>query len=296
MLMYKKRSNYLPSSSPSLIPSFSSLFLQAHGGLGSKYSVSGFPTIKFFPKGTTQAQDYEGGRSAEDFVKYVNGKTGANGRLKASDVITLDESNFDKIVMDPTKDVLVEFYAPWCGHCKHLAPIYEKVATNFKAEKNIVIAKMDADHHKNIPGRYGVSGYPTLKWFPKSNKAGEDYQGDREELGFVKFINEKSGTKRLVGGGLTADAGTIPELDELAKDFVESSDKNSVLEKAKAVADDHDSEYATYYIKVMEKIHSGSADYPQTEAARLQRVLDGGNVNADKVDSFQIRKNILAKF
>ena len=64
--------------------------------------------------------------------------------------------------------------APWCGHCKSLAPTYEKVATAYKAEPDIVIAKMDADKYKTVPGRYGVSGFPTLKWFPKNNKDGED--------------------------------------------------------------------------------------------------------------------------
>lgn len=58
---------------------------------------------------------YEGGRSAEDFVKFINKKAGTNGRLKVapSNVVVLDESNFDSIVKDANKHVLVEFYAPW---------------------------------------------------------------------------------------------------------------------------------------------------------------------------------------
>ena len=66
----------------------------------------------------------------------------------------------------------VEFYAPWCGHCKHLIPVYEKLAAAYQNEKEVVIAKIDADNaaHKELASKYGVSGFPTLKWFPKGSK------------------------------------------------------------------------------------------------------------------------------
>jgi len=67
--------------------------------------------------------------------------------------------------MIQAKNVLVEFYAPWCGHCKHLAPVYEKVAATFKNEPECIVANIDADHYKGISSKYGVSGFPTLKFF-----------------------------------------------------------------------------------------------------------------------------------
>jgi hypothetical protein len=57
--------------------------------------------------------------------------------------------------------------------------------------------------------RYGVTGFPTLKFFPKGNKAGEDYDGGRDLGDFVKFINEKSGTSRDTKGQLTSEVGYI---------------------------------------------------------------------------------------
>ena len=52
--------------------------------------------------------------------------------------------NFEEIVKNSEKDVLVEFYAPWCGHCKALAPKYDELALRVNRNKNLVIAKIDS--------------------------------------------------------------------------------------------------------------------------------------------------------
>eukprot|EP00056_Hartaetosiga_gracilis_P010512 m.155789 g.155789 ORF g.155789 m.155789 type:complete len:356 (-) comp13329_c0_seq1:3468-4535(-) len=268
-----------------------------HRDLGKRFGVSGFPTLKYFEKGSSEPSDYSGGRTAEDLLTFIN-KKGFNGRIKQtpSDVVVLTERNFDEIVMDENKDVFVEFYAPWCGHCKSLAPTYEKFGTTFKNEDDIVIAKMDADKYKTTPGRYGVTGFPTLKWFPKNNKDGEAYNGGRGGDDLVSFVNDKTGAKRILGGGLAEDAGTFSDLDALAQKFSNEEQRESVIAEAEEIANKYDDKYAKYYVKVMKKIQEKGNDYTDTETARLNRILDGGSVKSDKVDSFHIRKNILNKF
>ncbi len=75
--------------------------------------VRGYPTLKFFAKGQTTPEDYQGGRTADDLAEFINKKVGQVIRIqKAFSYVTeLDATNFDSIVMDNTKDVLVEFYA-----------------------------------------------------------------------------------------------------------------------------------------------------------------------------------------
>jgi len=98
--------------------------------------------------------------------------------------------NFDEIVRDPTKDVLVKFYAPWCGHCKKLAPIWDELAEFYKDEKDLIIAKFDST--LNESEGVEIKGYPTLIFYPKDNKNGVSYDGERELEDFKKWLSEHS--------------------------------------------------------------------------------------------------------
>jgi protein disulfide-isomerase A6 len=83
--------------------------------LGGRFGVKSFPTLQWFPKGSDVGFDYSGARTADAIVAFVNSQASTNARVKkaATAVTVLDPSNFEAIVMDETKDVLVEFYAVW---------------------------------------------------------------------------------------------------------------------------------------------------------------------------------------
>ncbi|GLT42618.1 hypothetical protein SLA2020_166080 [Shorea laevis] len=273
-----------------------------HKSLCTKYGVQGYPTIQWFPKGSLEPKKYEGPRSAEALAEFVNTEGGTNVKIATvpSSVVVLTDDNFGEIVLDETKDVLVEFYAPWCGHCKNLAPTYEKVATAFKQEEDVVIANLDADKYKDLSEKYVVSGYPTLKFFPKGNKAGEEFEGGRDLEDFVAFINEKCGTSRDGKGQLTSKAGIVSSLDALVKDFIAAADgeKKAVISKIEEEVEKLKGSTARHgkiYLKAAKSCLEKGADYPKKEIERLQRMLEK-SISPGKADEFTVKKNILSAF
>jgi protein disulfide-isomerase A6 len=273
-----------------------------HKPLCSKYGVTGFPTIKWFPKWSLEPKDYSGGRTADALAEFVNEEAGtrAKSHTPPSDVVVLTPANFDSVVLDNTKDVLVEFYAPWCGHCKSLAPVYDQVASAFRKEKDVVVAKVDADAHKDLGERFGVSGFPTLKFFPKDDKDGVDYEAGRGLDDFVEYINEKAGTHRSSSGQLSDEAGLIEELDEVVKGFLGAAaqDKKSFITKAEEIASTLEGSAASYaktYLKSFKSVLEKGDSYAKKEVDRLQRILSGA-VSPNKVDEFTVKKNILNTF
>ncbi|TKS68467.1 Protein disulfide-isomerase A2 [Collichthys lucidus] len=95
--------------------------------------------------------------------------------------------NFESVALDPTKNVFVEFYAPWCGHCKELAPIWDKLGEKYAESDDIIIAKMDAT--TNEVESLAIQGFPTLKYFPAGGKEAVDYSGNRDLESMSKFLD-----------------------------------------------------------------------------------------------------------
>ncbi|KAI9794902.1 MAG: hypothetical protein M1833_007349 [Piccolia ochrophora] len=271
----------------------------ANKDLGKRFGVKGFPTLKWFDGKSDTPEDYGSGRDLDSLSAFITEKTGLKPKVKKalpSKVEMLTDSNF-KAEVGGDKDVLVAFTAPWCGHCKTLAPIWETLAQDFATEPKVLVAKVDAEspYAKATAEEQDVKGYPTIKYFPAGSSTPVPYEGGRSEKDFVDFLNEHAGTHRLVGGGLDAKAGTVEALDAVVAQFVEGGNLATLTTEAQKALQSVKDVSAAYYLKVFEKLATNKG-YVDKELARLQGLIGKGGLAPEKRDELTIRANILNKF
>lgn len=173
----------------------------SHRSFTEQFGIKGFPTLKIFVDG--KPTDYNDQRTASAFVeaglkaasekarRKLSGKSSDSGSSK-SEVIELTDSNFKDKVLNSEDMWLVEFYAPWCGHCKNLEPHWAKAATELKGK--VKLGAVDATVHTSTASKYQIQGYPTIKLFT-AGKKGEDsvveYDGGRTSSDIVNWAIEK---------------------------------------------------------------------------------------------------------
>ena len=163
-----------------------------------------------------------------------------------------------------------------------------------------MIAKVDAEgeNSKATAQDQGVTGYPTIKFFPKGSTTPEDYNGGRSEDAIVDFMNSKAGTFRVAGGGLNTEAGTIEVLDTVLQKYVTANgikDVEKATAEIKKAAANIAGKGSEYYLKALAKL-TGNPEYAMKEQTRLAGLLKKGGLAPEKIDDLQKRSNILAKF
>jgi len=162
--------------------------------LCDKLFLDGFPTIIFVEK--NRFTEYPGERNSASIKEWITNQKFKQGTSKfvprmtiveplISDVVVLTDRNFDKKVLAASEPWLIEFYAPWCGHCKNLAPVWEEVAHELKGIANV--AKLDCTTEKAIAERFGIGAYPTIKMV-RDGKV-YDYKASRNKEEFFAFVD-----------------------------------------------------------------------------------------------------------
>ncbi|KAJ1613793.1 protein disulfide isomerase [Cryptosporidium canis] len=192
----------------------------------AEYGIQGFPTVKVFTEHSMKPKDFTGPRKAEAVTNAALSalKDVINSRIKdntssskssskskdfnkksrKSSVIELTDNNFDDLVIkDMENSWFVKFYAPWCGHCKSLAPDWEELGT--MADGKVKVAKLDATQHTMMAHRYKIQGFPTLLMFPAGEKkeiTPVHYNGPRTASDLfefaIKFRSSSASIKQMV--------------------------------------------------------------------------------------------------
>ncbi len=109
----------------------------------------------------------------------------SKAKAPKSSVVELTDINFNALVTESNDIWLVEFFAPWCGHCKKLAPEWEKAASELSSQNGIKLGAVDATVQTALAEQYGIKGFPTIKVFSKGGV--KDYNGARESDGIVQY-------------------------------------------------------------------------------------------------------------
>ncbi|KAL8799047.1 MAG: hypothetical protein Q9200_007638, partial [Gallowayella weberi] len=129
---------------------------------------------------------------------------------KKSTVLNIDGKSYDKLIAKSNQVSIVEFYAPWCGHCKNLKPAYEKAAKSLDGLAQVAAVDCDNESNKAFCGSMGVQGFPTLKIVKPSKKSGkptvEDYNGGRTTKDIVDAVKSAipNNVKRISDKGLNS--------------------------------------------------------------------------------------------
>ncbi|KAE9137205.1 hypothetical protein PF002_g2180 [Phytophthora fragariae] len=209
-----------------------------------RFSVGSYPTLKLVTGG--KSYDYNGRRDVpamaafategykKDFGEHVLSYAEFVEQRKAaaaeqaenerkSSVVHLSTASFEDEVLNSKDPWLIKFYAPWCGHCKRLAPTWNKLSRTLKENGSKArVAKVDCTVHRRVCSRFGVNGYPTLVFVNEGQVY--RYKGGRSIPAFVDFV--ESGWKKAESTGPIPEEGFFSKIVDIT---IEWATEHTVL-------------------------------------------------------------------
>ncbi|CAB3375681.1 Hypothetical predicted protein [Cloeon dipterum] len=169
-----------------------------------EFEVKGYPTMLWIEDGK-KTEKYQGARTLEELRQFVLQRAasgaeadgaGAEAAIEeASPVASLSGESFEAGVASGV--ALVKFFAPWCGHCKRLAPTWDELAAKFRDNPDVRIAKVDCtlDENKDLCSAQKVNGFPTVFIYKDGDKV-EEYNGSRSLDDLFNFVTKHASAKQ----------------------------------------------------------------------------------------------------
>ena len=160
----------------------------------------------------------------------------------------------------------------------------------------MIIAKVDADSQRDTASRFGISGFPTLKYFPAGAPKDPIDCNHRDLNELVTFVNTHAGTARNPDGSLTEAAGRVASLDEIVSGASVDSSIVSKLKSAVSGLEGKEASYGAIYVSVAEKVLEKGKAYVETEKKRVSGMISNKSINPTKKVAFALKRNILSAF
>uniref|UniRef100_A0A7S0HA67 Thioredoxin domain-containing protein n=1 Tax=Hanusia phi TaxID=3032 RepID=A0A7S0HA67_9CRYP len=139
--------------------------------------------------------------------------------------VVLSDKNFETEVFNSGKSAFIKFYAPWCGHCKAMKPAWDDLGKHYLASSSVLIGDVDCTSENELCSKYGVSGYPTIKYFPTGDKEGKPYNGGRSLDDLKKFAEDNLEVK--------CDVKDPKGCTDKEKKFIDSMQAKSAEDRSK---------------------------------------------------------------
>jgi protein disulfide isomerase len=194
----------------------------------------------------------------------------------AEEVLTLTTKIWDQHLKD-NKQTLVEFYAPWCGHCKKLAPEFERAAVELKG--TVALGKVDATEEKDLASKYNIKGFPTLVWFEDAKET--EYDGGRTSDTIVEWV------KSMTGPAVIETSSPAEPVADKPRVVLQA---DSLLAGFEAAAKANRRKAAWYFTKT-----AGASKVVLQHLGEEPTELTGGSYDQDKISSF-VTDNALPLF
>ncbi|CAH0476285.1 unnamed protein product [Peronospora belbahrii] len=219
-----------------------------------RFSVGSYPTLKVVANG--MAYDYNGRRDVASMVAFVTrgykqetgervlsyaefieqrkaAMTEQDENERKSAVVYLTTVLFEEQVLGSKEPWLIKFYAPWCGHCKRLAPTWNKLSRTLKENgSKTQVAKVDCTVHRRVCSRFGVNGFPSLYYI--NNGQVYRYKGGRSLPAFLDYV--ESGWKTAESIGPVPEEGILSKIVDIVIEWATEHTILAVLAGILAIA------------------------------------------------------------
>ncbi|KAK6167382.1 hypothetical protein SNE40_021422 [Patella caerulea] len=193
--------------------------------LCAQQDITGYPTLKYFYDSPTDYIRYKGNRDLSSFKSFLEDQHRANEEEddpqppEPKKHLQILEKDMDEVIK--YGHYFVKFYAPWCGHCQKLAPVWDDLARTFEFNPDVNIAKIDCQEYGTVCGMHGITGYPTLIYYIDGQKV-ETYNGGRTHEELKEFVSRMMSVKDDEDKERTDEK--IPEEIEPESEMIELSD------------------------------------------------------------------------